>query len=366
MQEFDIPQLRLMNTGLGNSPFLSPADVVSNLGAVQSQDFAFAKWSIGLRMRKSADETVERAFNEGKILRIHVMRPTWHFVMPEDIRWMLKLTAPNVEKILAPYDKKLKITQEVLSQSQSIFHEALKGKQFLTRMELGDQLERDKILARGQRLGHIIAHAELNGLICNGPKRGKQFTYRLLEEFVPKSNELNREKAIEKLATKYIASHGPAQMQDFAWWSGLSAKDAKDGLNSIKSSLAYENFEGKTYWYSPNTGSRNEISPTEEANGEDQAFLLSMYDEFVIAYRDRRDIIERRDQEILFSSGSAFRAVIILGRRVAGSWKQLLKKDKIEIKLNPFRKLSATDYQAVKKAASRYGEFMEKNVLVSC
>ncbi len=94
----NIALLRLLNTGLSSHPFRSPDEVVSHLGAVQAQDFAAAKWSVGVRMQKATDDFIERAFNEGKFLRTHVMRPTWHFVMPEDIRWMQKLTsAPREE-----------------------------------------------------------------------------------------------------------------------------------------------------------------------------------------------------------------------------------------------------------------------------
>src|SRR3990172_5913261 len=127
MKALDIPQIRLRNTGLSTSPFKSPDAVVAHLGAVQAQDFAAAKWAVGLRMQKATDETVEKAFNEGKFMRTHVMRPTWHFVLPEDIRWMQELTAPNVKKILAPYNLKLNLTEEVLSQSQKVISKALEG-----------------------------------------------------------------------------------------------------------------------------------------------------------------------------------------------------------------------------------------------
>ena len=172
----EIPKLRLLNTGLISSPFQSPDEVVSHLGAVQAQDFAAAKWSVGLRMQKATDTIVERAFNEGKFLRIHVMRPTWHFVMPEDIRWMIELTSPRVKKILIPYDRKLGITEDIVSKSQAVIAEALKGKNYLTRAELADYLEKNEIPVRGQRLAHVLYYSELNALICSGP-RTRQTVY---------------------------------------------------------------------------------------------------------------------------------------------------------------------------------------------
>ena len=143
----------------------------------------------------------------------------------------------------------LEITKEKLSQSQAEIKNALEGKKFLTRTELSDHLRKD-MLVRGQRLGHILTYAELDGLICSGPRRGKQFTYVLLEDRAPKYPELTREESLAKLALKYFTSHGPAQTRDFAWWSGLPAKDAKQAVDAIQSKLNQTILNGKTYWFS--------------------------------------------------------------------------------------------------------------------
>lgn len=363
MKASDIPQFRLRNTGLSTSPFKSPAAVVAHLGAVQAQDFAAAKWAIGLRMQKATDEIVEKAFNESKFLRTHIMRPTWHFVLPEDIRWMQELTAPRVKKILAPYDQRLEITKEVLSLSQAVIKKALEGKKTLTRAELADHLEKKMLPARGQRLAHILYHAELKGLICSGPRRGKQFTYALLEEIVPRWREFSREEALAKLALKYFTSHGPAQIKDFAWWSGLSVKDATDGVNLIRPKISQTNLNGKIYWFS----SESEdlwTDPLNALNSAKQAFLLSIYDEYAIAYKDRSDISEKRDIERMISMGNALTAVIVLGGKAAGTWKRVFKKRTVEIKLSPFKKLNEDELELIKKAAEYYGKFLNMDVSI--
>jgi hypothetical protein len=360
MKGLDILYLRLKNTGLSASPFKRPEDVVANLGAIQAQDFAAAKWAVGIRMQKATDETVEKSFNEGKFLRTHVMRPTWHFVLPEDIRWMIELTGQRVKRILAPYDKKLKITKEVLSQSQAVIEKALEGKRNLTRAELADRLEKKMLPALGQRLAHILAYAELNALICSGPRKGKQFTYALLEEIVPKQRKLKRDEALAKLSLKYFTSHGPAQNRDFAWWSGLSVKDADEGINLIHPKLTQINLNGKTYWFFPETEDEKLDSLT--LNSSQQAFLLSIYDEYTIAYKDRSDISEKRDIERMISMGNALTAVIILSGKAVGSWKRILKENSIEIKLNPFEKLNEDTLELIKKAAEKYGKFLNKDV----
>jgi len=365
MKTRDILQLRLNNTGLSTSSFDSAESVVAHLGAVQAQDFSAAKWAVGLRMQNATDVIVEKAFNEGKFLRTHVMRPTWHFVLPEDIRWMLQLTAPRVRRILAPYDQMLEITKETLSQSQDEIKNALEGKKFLTRTELADQLEKKDLRVRGQRLGHILMYAELDGLICSGPRRGKQFTYALLEDRVPKYLKLSREESLAKLALKYFTSHGPAQTRDFAWWSGLSAKDAKQAVDAIQSKLNQTILNGKTYWFSQKMWSRGQGSQIVLLDSDKQAFLISIYDEYTIAYKDRSEISEKRDIERMILKGNAFTAVIVLDGKVAGTWKRILKKDSVEIKLNPFKKLDEVKLELIKKAADRYGKFLNKAVILA-
>jgi len=353
MNASEILNQRLQNTSLINSQFKSPADVVSYLGAVQAQDFAAAKWALGLRIKNSTDEAIEKAFNEGRILRTHVMRPTWHFVVPEDIQWMLELTAPRVKAVLVNSNRKLGLDAALFEKSNSIIAEVLGGNNYLTRQELKEVLTNQGIETDVQRLAHILMWAELEGLICSGPRRGKQLTYALLEERVKKAKILSREQALAKLAFNYFAGHGPAQVKDFSWWSGLTVKDAKNAIELIDSNLEQIQFNGKTYWHPPY--SKSTASETETPS----AFILSIYDEYIIAYKDRSDISETREIEKMISRGNASTSVIILNGKVAGTWKKTLKKNTVEIRLNTFKKLNEYDQDALETQVSRYGEFIE-------
>lgn len=351
MNSSEILKLRLHNTGLSHSPFKSAAEAVSHLGAVQAQDFAAAKWALGLRIKNSTDEDIEKAFNEGTILRTHVMRPTWHFVVPEDIHWMLELTAPRVKALLANYNRKLELDDALFAISNTAIIKALQGHTYLTRKELKAILTKIGIETNVQRLAHIITWAELEGLICSGPRNGKQFTYALLEERVGKAKKLSREQALAKLALNYFMSHGPAQLKDFSWWSGLSIKDARVALDLIKSNLEQATLDGKTYyWFSAQTEIITPKIPS--------AFLLSIYDEYTIAYRDRSDISEARDIEGMISMGNALTTVIILNGKVAGTWNKSLKKNTIEIRINSFRKLNEDEKEAIESEVARYGKFV--------
>jgi hypothetical protein len=368
MASSDIVTLRLHNQHLSNPTFKSPAEVVEYLGAVQAQDYAAAKWSVGLRMKDSTEEIIEQSFNDGLILRTHVMRPTWHFVMPQDIRWMLELTAPQVKRLMVHYDRKLEITSELISKCKNIVEKALAGGKYLTRTEIADLFEKAKIPARGQRLGHIMMAMELDALICSGPRRGKpaspkttsrggQFTYALIEERAPKVKKLNREESLANLAIKYFAGHGPAQIKDFSWWSGLSIKDSTIAVELIKSKLTQEILDGKIYFFFPASKVIKQPSPT--------AHLLSIYDEYVIAYKDRSALGSTRYVEKFISMGNALTAVIILNGFLVGTWKRIIKKENLEVLLSPLRDLTKSEVEAMDKAAKQYSEFLGLNATIS-
>jgi hypothetical protein len=232
----DIPRERLSHQRIDGRALEQPVDVVRWLVASQAQDFAGAKWSVGLRTEAANDAAVERAFNEGAILRTHMMRPTWHFVTQEDIRWMLALTAPRVHAVNASRYRQLGLDAATLTKAVTTMTRALEGGHELTRDELRAALARARIGTDGQRMAYILMHAELEAAICSGARRGKQFTYALLDERAPRARVLSREDALAELGARYFASRGPATVQDFAKWSGLTL-EARRGLEAAAPKL---------------------------------------------------------------------------------------------------------------------------------
>ncbi|MDD1721161.1 MAG: winged helix DNA-binding domain-containing protein [Euryarchaeota archaeon] len=352
----EVLRLRLYNTGLSLSPFDNAVDALSHLGAVQAQDYSAAKWALGLRIRNSTGKEIESAFNDGTILRTHVMRPTWHFILPEDIRWMLELTAPQVKSRLKNYNRRLGLDDALFAKSNAVIVNALEGHNYLTRQELKALLADAGIETDVQRLGHIITHAELDGLICSGPRRGKLFTSALLDERVARSSRPDREQSLAKLALRYFTSHGPAQLKDFSWWSGLAEKEARLALDMAKSGLNQATIDTKTYWFPRYLEAVIPDPPT--------ALLLSLYDEYTIAYRDRRDISEARYIERMIAMGNALTAVIVVNGEVVGAWKKATKKEAVEIRLNPFRELDSDEREAVEQEVERYGRFFGTSAVI--
>jgi hypothetical protein len=345
----EIIRARLQNQILWGTGLNSPEQVVSWFGAVQAQDYAAAKWAIGMRMTGATDAAIEKAFNEGRILRTHVLRPTWHFVAPGDIRWMLALTAPRVRMAMAYNDRRWGLETSMLKKSRTALEKALQGNRQLTRSDLGSVLEKADLPVDSLSLGQMLMHAELDGLICSGPRKGKQFTYALLEERAPGARILTRDEALAELARRYFQSHGPATAQDFAWWSGLTLTEARNGVEAVRSKFEHGSLDGNTYWFPADNLSENRI---------DKAWLLPNYDEYTVGYTDREAIFDAAHRGKLGSRASILAPSLLLEGHVVGLWKRTLEKNRVVVRLAPFAELSPSETQQVRRAAARYGEFL--------
>ena len=345
MKSLDIVSQRLHNQKLASSEFKRPADVVRWLGAVQAQDFAGAKWALALRMRSATNAVIEQAYNEGKILRTHVMRPTWHFVTPEDIRWLLQLTAPRVNIKCGPNYRKYELDAATFKRSNRALTRALRGGKHLTRRALKTVLNQAGVASDDSiRLIHILLRAELDGVICSGPIVKNQMTYALLDERVPATKALDREEALAELARRYFTSHGPATLHDFIWWSGLTAADARRCVELIHRQLKKAVIEEKIYMT---------LRSVVRSHLKHSAHLLPAYDEYLVAYRDRRAV------------GDSLGPAVIVDGRIVGTWKRTNDKKTATIVLNPSRPLNRTQRIAISEAVDQYAAFLTGNPLLS-
>jgi hypothetical protein len=349
----DIPRQRLHNQFLSRPQLSEPDQVVEYFGAMQAQDYAGAKWALGLRLTDARDAAVEAAFDKGKILRTHVMRPTWHFVAPADILWMLELTAPRVRTALAFMDRQLKLDRTIIKKSNSALRKALQGDQQRTRAELAPMMEKAGVSVEGLRLGHLLMHAELDGVICSGARKGKQFTYALLEERAPQARKLDKNEALIELTRRYFRSHGPATLRDFVWWSGLTMSDARKGVEAAQAEFEREVIGGQTYWFPW-------VSPAKAPFA--RAHLLPNYDEYTVGYKDRSAIFDASQTDKLGTRERVLVQSILTDGQIAGTWSRTLKKTEVVVQANPFNKLDAGQIEAVAAAAARYGRFLGLSV----
>ncbi len=351
MTRDDIARRRLRNERLVGAPFASAVEAVRWLGAVQAQDYAGAKWALGQRVRRCTDADVDAAYDRGDILRTHVMRPTWHFVVPEDIRWMLALTAPQVKAKMAYYDRQLALDAPTYARTNAAIARALEGGRHLTREELGKALAAAGVTATGQRLGHIVFRAELDALVCSGPRRGKQFTYALLDERVPPAPPLARDEALAALARRYFTSHGPAQLVDFAWWSGLTVADAKAAVAMLADDLVHADVDGKRYWLAPAKMPPKLASPV--------VHLLPNYDELLIAYKDHGPSVDPALTRGVGPRDAVFaNHLVVIDGMVVGGWRRVPGKRDMGVVPTLLRALSAGEKAALARACEAYGRFL--------
>jgi hypothetical protein len=355
----EVARQRLANQRLIGRPFANPTEAVAALGAVQAQDYLGAKWAIAQRTRGATDAVVEQAVNDGSIIRTHVLRPTWHFVIPADIRWMLALTAKRINRVMGYYNKVLGLDEDAFRRSGRALRGSLSGGKHMTRAELARVLEKAGVPVAGeQRLGRVLMRAEQDAIICSGARRGKQFTYALLEERVPAAHAIERDEALARLIRLYFATRGPATARDFAWWSGLTVADAKRGIELAGSDLASESLEREKYWFAAS------MRPAPTASSI--AHLLPNYDEYFIGFRDRSAIGQRLQKVSVDAKISGLSAhIVTINGQVVGGWKRTLLGDAVEVELKLLVRLTSAERKAIHSAIDRYGAHLGLPVKLS-
>jgi len=346
-----IARQRLINQGLVKPMLKTASEVVARLGAVQAQDYGGSKWGISQRTIGLTDVEIEKEIDDGTIVRTHVLRPTWHFVAAADIKWMLSLSAPRVHAANAYWYRHLEVDDAVARRSRTAITTALSEGKHLTRAELGQALTTAKIdITNPIRLASIVMRAELDAVICSGQRRGKQFTYALFEERVTKPQLLERDAALFVLAERYFTTRGPATVDDFAWWSGLTKADAKRGVEAAASRLEHESIEGRSYWSPPERRVRI-ASPL--------AHLLPNYDEYFVGLKDRSAFSAR-----LKAAGEKARTsalsehILTINGQIVGGWKRTFAGRAAVIEPKLLLPLSEAELKAVGAAARKLARFL--------
>jgi len=344
MKRDALAPLRMRSLRLWGTRFETPREVVRWLTALQAQEFPLAKWSVAQRTRGATKADVEQALADGVILRTHLLRPTWHFVLGEDIRWLLKVTAPRVNALNAYYNKQHELDKKVFTKSNTLIAKALKGGAHLTRRELAAVLKRGGIRASGPRLAYIVMRAELDAIVCSGAMRGKQHTYALLDERTPRTKALEHEAALAELTRRYFTSRGPATLNDFLRWSSLSAAEGREGLALAAKELESHVVDGRTYWFGP-------ASRAERDSSKPMVDLVQGYDEIIMSYS------ESRDESFRLGDAPFFNAVLLDGRLV-GHWKPTTTRNSVLVETVLNRTLNRAEQNALDAAIDAYGKFV--------
>jgi hypothetical protein len=343
----EIVRQRLRCQHMQANLFPSPAETVRHFGAIQAQDYRGGLWGIGMRTAGADEAAVERAIEERTIVRTWPMRGTLHFVAAGDVRWMLRLLARRAVTRAAGRHRQLGLDSRLFAQCRRLFEKALRGGGRKTRDEVYALLGDAGIPPDGQRGIHILGQLAQDGVLCFGPRRGKQQTFVLLDEWVPAANPRPRDEALGDLALRYFTSHGPATEQDFAWWSGLGLADARSGLESTARLLRRDAYDGKVYWSTRDKPSSGPKGPA--------ALLLPPFDEFLVAYKDRGAALaasHARHAPSLLSPTIASRG------RIVGTWTRTLARNGVIVVPRFFGRPEPAELRSVAAAAVRYGTFL--------
>ena len=349
MRPFHIPRLRLANHSIASPSSDDPAAVVRRLGAVQAQDYLASLWAIGLRQRTAAEPDIEAAVAAGTIVRTWPMRGTLHYVAAEDVRWMVALLAPRVIKGSAGRHRELGLDDAVFAKCRKVLGRALRDGP-ITRPALYQALGAARIATAGSRGLHILAQLAHEGLICFGPRAGKQPTLVWLDAWIAPTKPRAAEEALGDLAGRYFATRGPASATDFGWWAGLPLSEVRAAIALAGARLVSDTVGGRTYWRG---AAESAVAPSSTAH------LLPAFDEYTVAYRDRGDVLDPAYATAVNAGGGMLRPVIVVGGRMVGTWTRALGRDAVTVTLAPFGTVRPAERRMIIAAAERYQRFLQ-------
>jgi hypothetical protein len=310
---------------------------------VQAQDYPMALWSIAQRLSVKL-AAVEAAVVDGSILRTHVLRPTWHFVPRDDLRWMQMLTGPRVLAQMRGQDRRNGLDAALIARAMKTMANAIERRGHLTRREIGAALSDARIATTPWLVGHYLMHAELRAIVCSGVPSGKQQTFALVDERAPRPSTLTRDEAIAELTERYFRSHGPATAKDYQWWSGLNAADAAKGIDMLGRRFERVKSGDRTYIVSAGrTSVRSKRGP---------AHFVQPFDEIVVAYTESRDAVDCA--RVAPADGGLLLRCVILDGQVVATWRMPPNRGPRSIVVEPLRRLTSVERAAVASAAARF------------
>jgi hypothetical protein len=339
---------RLANQSLTRATFRKPEDAVAWFGAVQAQDYLGSLWAIGLRTRGASEAAIEDAERRRAIVRTWPMRGTLHFVAADDARWITRLLAPRIiSRNCARWKRDFGVDEKLVARADEVITRALEGGKRLCREDLYAALEARRIRTGASRGLHLLLVLSLQSRLCLAGRLGKQHSFALLDEWIPKSRLLEGEEAFGELARRYFTSHGPATQKDFMWWAGLTVRQAGVALAHAGDRLSSAEVDGTRHWWGESAAFPRRSSP--------QVRLLPAFDEYTVGYEDRSSLVESGSQ---VSKMGLLNAAVLVNGRVLGTWKRTLGKQNVEIRTSLARKLTRAESTGLRSAVQAYGEFL--------
>ena len=341
---------RLLNQQLVSPCYRSPYELVAWMGALQAQDYRMMRWAVGMRTRKPSEKAFERDFNAGKVIRTHLFRTTWQLIAGEDLGWMLALCRQSAMRGLHSWMKTngVFIPEAEQEQVQQVFADFLSKRRFALKADFAAALLERGMGMNDQRLSYHIRLAEYTGQLCSGDLTPLKPTYALVADKLPDTRFLPREEALAQLARKYFRSHGPATLEDFAWWSGLGLTACKSGMDSLGAELVRARWKGLDLFLHQDSRTRGFRSGC--------VHLLPPYDEYLIGYKSRHVSLHPDHSHHAHNNSGIFWPVVLQDGEVIGNWRGAPGSVAVEI----FHSEASFDEEALEAEAARYARFHGK------
>jgi len=383
----EVLRLRLEAQGVAPARDVTVTEVVERLLAMQAQDFAQGSWAVGLRAQGSTRADLTAALDAGEIVRSWPMRGTLHFTRPDDLRWMLDLTAPRTVRSMAKRHRDLGLDDAAFARATAIARAELSGGGALSREEFTALLEAGGIATDGQRGMHLIWRLAHDGLICWGPARGTQQAMVLLDEWAPPTRELPRAEALGEFVLRYVTGHGPATLKDFCWWSKVSVADATLGLERVRDRLQEIELGHTSYWVRADAdavggdrraatagdtiavtqgGRTVEATPPAPRRSVRSFHALPGFDEYLLGYQSRTPAVpEEFSSRIVPGDNGVFLPMLVSRGTVVGTWKRALTASKVTVTPMPFAPLSAAEQTGFEREFRRFARFLGLTLVIA-
>jgi hypothetical protein len=349
VQDLDIARWRLRSQHVVSPFAVSARAAVGSLLAVQAENFSQAAWAVASRTENPDQADLATLLDDGAVIRTHVLRPTWHFVLAEDIGWLLDLTGPRIRRVTGQQLRSAHgLDERSIDQAVDAVMQALAGRGQLTRAQLADELGERGISGGGQMLMILLAHAELDGLICSGGIVDGEHTYALMGERVPTPRRLGRAEALAELALRYFTGHGPATERDLAYWATLTLTDVRAGLQQVRDRLDSFQHDGRTFWHGPGDVPCGSQVPA--------GHLLQILDETYRGYQDSRWVLDAAGDVPRTRETAAGMALV--DAQLLAAMRRTIADDHVRFDLRPYRAMRPSEIEALDKAATRYGKYL--------
>ena len=294
------------------------------MGTLQAQEYRMMRWAVAMRTHKPSHKAFKQAFDEGQIIRLHLMRGTWQLVCAEDYWSMIDLFAPKAIAVTKGWmnSNKISIPDDELMRVRDILIQSATDKRSVTKEDFILALAERNLQMDDHRLSYHIRMAELSCVLCSGDLLPMKATYALAADKVKSSVKMERDEALAHFTRKYFQSRQPATLEDFVWWSGLNISDCRKGIALLGDYIHVERYRGREFYLTDDCRKRG--------FRKGKFLLIPPYDEYLISYKSRDIVLPPEHRHHAHNNSGIFQPVIAYDGTICGNWSPYKEESQME------------------------------------